>query len=78
MVYETKTLELCHQLTEDGEREYRLLLEQVADEILFRSKHPIRYWCQRLFNYLKTGDSTWDGAHYAEHEKYKDGYSYAK
>lgn len=78
MVYETKTLELCHGLTPAGEQEYGHMLELLADEILFRSKHPLKYWTQRLMNLLKTGDSTWDGAHYEENQKYKDGYSYVR
>ena len=78
MVYETKTLELCHGLTPAGEQEYRHMLELLADEILFKSKHPLKYWTQRLMNLLKTGDSTWDGAHYEEDQKYKDGFSYAR
>lgn len=78
MVYETKTLELCHDLSMEGEREYRLMLELKADELLFKSKHPLKYWIQRIKNLLKTGDSTWDGAHYSEKDKYKDGYSYVR
>lgn len=78
MVYETKTLELCHPLTEEGEQEYHRLLEEKADEILFRAKHPIKYWTQRIYNLLKTNDSTWLGANYSEEQKYKDGYAYVK
>ena len=78
MVYETKTLELCHDLSGDGEMAYRHMLELKADELLFKSKHPVRYWLQRIRNLLKKGDSTWDGAHYTEEEKYKDGYSYIR
>jgi hypothetical protein len=55
-----------------------LLLELMADEILFKSKHPFKYWMQRFMNWVRTGDSTWDGAHYTEKEKYKDGYSYVR
>ena len=47
-----------------------------ADEILFKAKHPIRYWVQRFMNLIKCGDSTWDGAHYSEKGKYKDGFAY--
>ena len=78
MVYYTKTLEPCHPLTQIGEEEHRKLLEFKADEILFRSKHPFRYWFQRMMNWIETGDSEWDGAQYSEQEKYKDGYSYSK
>lgn len=77
MVYYTKTLEPCHSLTEAGEIEYHRLLEEKADEILFRNRHPLKYWWRRLSNYLSCGNSTWDGVHYSESEKYKDGYSYS-
>ena len=78
MVYETKTLELCHDLSGDGEMAYRHMLELKADELLFKSKHPVRYWLQRIWNLMQTGDSTWDGAHYSEKDKYKDGFSYVR
>ena len=78
MAYDTKTLELAHALSEKGEEEYRLLLELMADEILFKSKHPFKYWFRRFMNWVRTGDSTWDGAHYSEKDKYKDGYSYVR
>ena len=42
MVYETKTLELCHGLTEAGEKEYHIMLERKADEMLFKHKHPFK------------------------------------
>ena len=66
MVYDTKTLEPCHALTKQGENEYRLMLELKADEILFRAKHPIKYWWHRISNLVHTGDSAWDGARYPE------------
>ena len=78
MAYETDTLELAHALSEKGEEEYRLLLELRADEILFKAKHPFKYWFQRFKNWVKKGDSTWDGAHYSERDKYKDGFSYVR
>ena len=52
-------------------------LERRADEILFKNKHPIKYWFQRLRNLIKCGDSTWTGPGYDEQEKYKDGFSYS-
>ena len=76
MVYYTDTLEPLHELTEEGEKLHRKLLEQQADEILFKSKHPLKYWAQRLKNWIKFGDSTWLGPNYSEDEKYKDGFSY--
>lgn len=77
MVYYTKTLEPLHELTEEGRKAYEHMLEAIADEILFRHKHPIKYWFQRLCNKLKYGDSTWLGPEYSEQEKYKDSFSYS-
>lgn len=76
MVYESKTFEPCHDLTAEGWLNYSTLLEAEGDEILFKHKHPIRYWTQRLLNWIRLGDSTWLGPNYAEEEKYKDGFSY--
>ena len=67
-----------HNLSGDGEMAYRHMLELKADELLFKSKHPVRYWIQRIWNLMQTGDSTWDGAHYPEEQKYKDGFSYLR
>ena len=78
MAYDTNTLELLHALSDKGEEEYHLLLELKADEILFKSKHPFKYWFRRFRNWVRTGDSTWDGARYSEKDKYKDGYSYVR
>lgn len=78
MVYDKETLEPLHPLTKEGEEAYRLMLEWKADEILFKNKHPFRYWIQRLKNLWKYWDSTWDGAHYSEKDKYKDGFSYSR
>ena len=76
MVYSNDTLEICHELTELGINAYSLILQMKADEILFKAKHPIKYWVQRLKNLIKYGDSTWDGAHYSQKDKYKDGFTY--
>ena len=78
MAYYTDTLKPCHRLTKEGEEAYRLMLELKADEILFKAKHPIRYWLQRMMNFFRYGDSSWDGAHYSEKDKYKDGFSYVR
>ena len=78
MVYDTKTLKPLHPLTEEGKQAYAQMLERAADEILFKSKHPFKYWTRRIRNLILTGDSAWDGAQYAKHEQYKDGYSYSK
>lgn len=76
MVYYTNTLEPLHGLTKFGKEMYKKLLEQRADEILFKSKHPIKYWWQRTRNLIRHGDSKWLGPEYSEEEKYKDGFSY--
>ncbi len=78
MAYDTITGQPYHSLTKEGEEAYRLMLELKADEILFKSKHPVKYWLQRLKNLWKYGDSTWDGAHYPPEKKYKDGFSYVR
>ena len=33
----------CHKLTKQGEEQYRIFLEQKADEILFKHEHPVRW-----------------------------------
>lgn len=43
MVYDTETLEALHGLTEEGEVEYRKMLERAADELLFKSQHPVKW-----------------------------------
>lgn len=43
MVYYDGTLEVLHNLTDEGQENYRKLLEEKADEILFKQKHPLRY-----------------------------------
>ena len=44
MVYDSKTNEPLHKMTKEGEEAYRLMLELKADEILFKAKHPLKYW----------------------------------
>jgi hypothetical protein len=53
MVYYSKTLEICHGLTEKGEEEYQKMLEQVADDILFRSKHPFKWFFGRILEFFR-------------------------
>ena len=77
MAYYEDTLEPLHDLTPQGEEMHRRLLEYMADEILFRYKHPFKYWAQRLRNWWVLGDSTWTGPGYSDEEKYKDGFSYS-
>lgn len=77
MVYDTSTREALHPLTDAGHEEYRKMLEREADEILFSSLHPFKYWGRRIRNLIKNGDSTWDGPNHTEEEKYKDGFEYS-
>ena len=44
MVYDSETNSPLHKMTEEGEDAYRLMLELKADEILFKAKHPVKYW----------------------------------
>lgn len=52
MVYYSKTLEVCHPLTKRGEEAYRKMLEEAADDILFRSKHPIKWLFGRILEFF--------------------------
>lgn len=38
----------CHQLTKQGEEQYRIFLEQEADEILFKHEHPFRWMILKI------------------------------
>lgn len=49
MVYETKTYRLQHELTEVGQENYQKLLVSIADEILYRHKHPIKWFINKIF-----------------------------
>lgn len=37
-----------HSLTKKGEEDYRKLLEQIADEILFKHQHPFKWLWQKI------------------------------
>lgn len=43
MAYDTKTLEVLHRLTSQGQEHYQKMLEEKADEILFKHEHPIKW-----------------------------------
>lgn len=75
MVYNTKTFEILHSLTENGEQHYREMLESKANECLFRSKHPFKYWFNRIFNLIFKFNSHWDGIP-TKHDEKTDGFSY--
>lgn len=42
MVYNTKTFEILHELTEDGMIAYQKMLEEEADKILYKKDHPVK------------------------------------
>lgn len=48
MVYDSKTYQILHGLTPEGEAEYRKMLEEKADEILFRHQHPVRWFLLKI------------------------------
>ena len=43
MAYDTYTLEVLHGLTPEGEEHYHQMLEEKADEILFKHEHPLKW-----------------------------------
>lgn len=43
MAYDTHTLEVLHALTPEGKEYYHQMLEQKADEILFKHEHPLKW-----------------------------------
>lgn len=48
MVYETKTYKRLHELTPEGKAAYEAILEDAADEILFRHQHPFRWLARKI------------------------------
>ena len=48
MVYDSDTFKALHPLTEAGEISYRKILEQRADEILFKSQHPFKWAISKI------------------------------
>lgn len=52
MVYESKSLMLCHEPTEAGRDEYQRLLEAEADAILFRAQHPFRWFWRKIAGFF--------------------------
>ena len=41
-------LKPMHELTEKGKEDYSRLLESIADEILFRNKHPVKWTIEKI------------------------------
>lgn len=52
MVYNSKTFEIYHKLTEEGEIAYKDMLEKEADKILYKNEHPILYKIKQIGNFL--------------------------
>lgn len=48
MVYDSDTFKALHTLTEAGEISYRNILEQRADEILFKNQHPFKWAISKI------------------------------
>lgn len=49
MVFETKTFILLHKLTADAKEKYEKILEDEATRIIFKNRHPIRYFFKKYF-----------------------------
>ncbi len=52
MVYDAKTYVCLHKLTDKGKENYEAMLEAVADEILFRHEHPVRWMLEKIKKYF--------------------------
>lgn len=52
MVIDDKKLIPLHELTEEGERNYQKFLEDRADEIIYKSEHPLKYLFGKLFDFF--------------------------
>ena len=50
MAYDTETLQVLHDLTPEGEDHYHKMLEEKADEILFKHEHPLKWVIQKIHN----------------------------
>jgi len=48
MAYDSDTLEVLHSLTPEGEEHYHKMLEEKADEILFKHQHPFRWLARKM------------------------------
>ena len=48
MVYDAKTFRVLHGLTPRGRDAYHKMLEDEADEILFKHQHPFRWFAGKI------------------------------
>ena len=53
MTYQDDPLRLCHEMTAQHMHFWHELLEEKADEIIFKSQHPVRYFFKKLAAKLK-------------------------
>lgn len=53
MAFDKDTLEILHNLTKEGQERYQDMLEKKADEIIFKSKHPLKWAMQELSKFFK-------------------------
>jgi hypothetical protein len=52
MVYNTHTLEICHELSEKGKEAYEKMLKEKAEDIQFKQNHFLKWLCYKLYNFL--------------------------
>ena len=52
MAYDTHTLEVLHGLTPEGEENYHKMLEEKADEILFKHEHPLKWTIAKIKDFF--------------------------
>lgn len=52
MVFYKDSFVLCHDLTDEGEKKYRKILEDRATEILLKHYHPLRYLWNCLCDWI--------------------------
>ena len=52
MVIDNKELKPLHELTEEGKRNYQKFLEDRADEIIYKSEHPFKYFFGKILDFF--------------------------
>ena len=53
MVYQNDPLRLCHKMPAKHQHYWHELLEEFADEILYKHEHPIRYFFKKFLSKFK-------------------------
>lgn len=54
MVFYKDSFILCHDLTKEGEKIYRKILENRGTEILFRHYHPWKYLWRCFLDWIRS------------------------